>query len=262
MDKKKLPPVYIGTSGWHYPEWVNRFYPNNLPKKSWLEYYATQFNIVEINATFYRNFEEKIYLNWYNQTPAHFKYIIKASKIITHQRYLLNVTEQMQECESLAHLLKEKLAVILLQLPRNLPYDLKRLEEILRICKHPEKIAIEFRHPKWLNSEVQQLLSNYKVTFCDADSPGQSLNYWITGKNIYLRLHGHKKWYISDYSAVELKRIIQQINLKSLEIDNLYILFNNTQQFAALANARLLQEYFNTEFSALNTRKRDVITNI
>lgn len=94
--------IHIGTSGWTYSDWAGRFYPQDLPKNQWLNFYTQHFNAVEINATFYRSFQETTYQHWREEAPPHFHYVIKASRYITHRKYLLNVADAIQRCETAA----------------------------------------------------------------------------------------------------------------------------------------------------------------
>lgn len=87
MRKIKL---FIGTSGWTYSDWKGVFYPEDLPQKQWLPYYAKHFSVVEMNASFYRFFKKENYQKWYETVPRGFNFIVKAPRIITHQKYLLN----------------------------------------------------------------------------------------------------------------------------------------------------------------------------
>jgi len=124
---KKSPFKFlIGTSGWRY------FYPKNYPKTRWFDYYAEHFHTVEVNATFYRRFKDETYQKWYNISPEDFRYVLKAPQFITHRKYLKDVIESIREFERSAKLLKNKLGLILLQRPPNMPYDLDRLAKALK----------------------------------------------------------------------------------------------------------------------------------
>ena len=97
MEESKTDPtlnnqtkILVGTSGWTYSHWKGCFYPENLPNTRWFEYYASKFPTVEINATFYRTFQDHVYLKWRKQAPEGFGYVLKAPRIITHRKYLLN----------------------------------------------------------------------------------------------------------------------------------------------------------------------------
>jgi uncharacterized protein YecE (DUF72 family) len=141
------PVFFIGTSGWTYEHWKGDFYPETLPKKRWFDHYASQFSAVEVNATFYRAFSDTIYKNWRKRAPQGFGYVLKAPKLITHQKFLVGVEDDIKTfCESCA-LLGEKFESILLQVAPNMPYDLERLQTALLAFPDPHCLAVEFRRP-------------------------------------------------------------------------------------------------------------------
>ncbi|HLX04291.1 MAG TPA: DUF72 domain-containing protein, partial [Candidatus Binatus sp.] len=111
--------AYIGTSGWNYREWRGSFFPDDIPSKHWLSYYATRFGSVEINYTFYRLPSKEACAVWYEQTPAKFQFVVKASRYITHIKRLRDARESWQEFLKRVGELKEKLGPILLQFPAN-----------------------------------------------------------------------------------------------------------------------------------------------
>ena len=184
---------HIGTSGWIYPHWQGTFYPNDLPKNQWFQYYCSKFSTVEINATFYRAFKDSTYLNWYQKAPENFKYVIKAHRLITHRKYLHDVAHEIQQCWQSANVLQEKLGLILLQLPPKMPYDPDRLKQALLAFSEPQKIAVEFRNHKWLTPETKNLLTELQVAFCTSDAPGIDLIDWLTAKIGYIRLHSQNQ---------------------------------------------------------------------
>ncbi len=238
--------VWIGTSGWSYSHWAKTFYPPALKPQHWFEYYARHFNCVEINATFYRLFSDQTYQHWYDQAPDNFHYAVKASRFITHRKYLHEVSEAIHRCERSSLLLKNKLGVILVQLPANMPYDLSRLEEALKSFHHTHQVAVEFRHPRWLTPETKNLLTQLEVIFCDVDSPTMSLQHWLTSEIAYLRFHGRSKLYASSYSQSELLQVAEYIKKLSFKgVHQAYIFFNNDYQAHAVKNALTLKELVN-----------------
>jgi uncharacterized protein YecE (DUF72 family) len=99
--------AYLGCSGFYYNHWKGTFYPQNLPKTRWLQYYAERFNTLEINNTFYRLPSENLLLGWYKKTPANFRFFLKANRAITHTRKFHNTQDLTQRFYKLAYLLKE-----------------------------------------------------------------------------------------------------------------------------------------------------------
>jgi len=235
---KKKTKFYIGTSGWVYPHWKEKFYPEDLPQSKWFEYYSSKFTTVEVNATFYRAFAADTYQKWYEQAPVGFKYVIKAHRLITHRKYLQDVNADIKRCWDSAALLQEKLGLILLQLPPQMPYDLERLEHALSAFPDPSKVAVEFRHKKWLTAETKVLLRKLNVTFCTSDAPDIDLIDWVTSKIGYIRLHGHNLSYTGNYSTPELKNIAKLAeNMVKKGAKTIYVFFNNDAEAYAPKNA-------------------------
>lgn len=241
--RRVMDNLFIGTSGWTYDHWRGVFYPENLAKAKWFSYYASQFNAVEINATFYRTFKDQTYINWRDKAPEGFRYVLKAPKLITHRKYLENVAGDIQAFERSVQLLEDKLGLILLQLAPGTPYDIPRLRTAISAFRDPRKIAIEFRHKKWMTEDTLQLLQEYEVTYCNPDSPRCYLTEILTSSCGYLRLHGRKHWYSHNYSEQELHEIAEMVqNLSALGAENIYIFFNNDFEGFAPKNASLLAQ--------------------
>ena len=245
--------IHIGTSGWSYPHWKGVFYPDTMPKSRWFEYYITHFRTVEINATFYRFFKDQTFQKWHDKAPDEFKYVLKTPRLITHRRYLINVEEQIKLFWRSATLLKEKLGMVLLQLPPSMPYDLDRLRKAILTFSDPRYLALEFRHNQYLTEETKTLLVDTGITYCNADSPRSRLNDWLTSDTAYFRLHGHESWYGCEYSYEELthiKELIQKmINSGARQI---YVFFNNDISGFAPKNALALIKMFEEENEETN----------
>jgi len=241
MDNK-VSPFWIGTSGWTYEHWKGVFYPENLPRNHWFEYYWERFSTVEINATFYHGFKDQTYRNWYARTPPGFRFVLKAPRWITHRKFLQDVSQDIQKFYTSASLLQEKLGMILLQIAPNTPYDLERLRNALLAFDDPHKVAIEFRRAEWLNEATFDLLKSLGATFCSADAPGSHLSETLTSKTAYLRLHGRTHWYSHDYSEAELNEVADLARrLGEQGAQRVYIFFNNDFEAHAPYNALALR---------------------
>jgi uncharacterized protein YecE (DUF72 family) len=238
-----LPVFFIGTSGWTYDHWKGCFYPHSLPQKRWFDYYATHFTAVEVNATFYRTFKDETYQKWKEQAPQGFSYVLKAPKLITHRKYLVDVDEDIKVfCRSCA-LLEDKFGMILLQVAPNMPYDLERLQRALHAFPDAHRVAVEFRRPEWFTEDVLNLLREVGATICNVDSPQQKLTNRLTADRAYLRLHGRTHWYSHNYSPEELKEIaILARQLVDKGATRVYIFFNNDFEGYAPTNAMALRE--------------------
>ncbi len=233
----------IGTSGWTYDHWKGNFYPSELTRKNWFNYYTDHFDTVEINATFYRRFEDQTYLNWAFKAPEHFQYVLKVPRIITHRKFLRDCELDIREFWRSAKLLREKLGLLLLQLSPQIPFAPGLLKKALSSFNDPKKVAVEFRNESWLNQETYNLLKKIGVVFCNVDSPRFSFIEWTTSDIAYIRLHGRKRWYSYNYTDHELEEIAEaarQLNNKGAR--KVYVFFNNDFEGYAPRNALRLIE--------------------
>src|SRR5215207_11450234 len=130
--------IHVGCSGWVYRHWKGGFYPADLPQKRWFEFYSTEFDTVEINASFYRVPLARTFDSWRDKAPPGFRYAVKANRLITHMKKLVGVEEPLADFLSLARRLGPTLGPILYQLPPNLHKDLDRLDAFLRLL--PEEL--------------------------------------------------------------------------------------------------------------------------
>lgn len=246
--QKHLKTTYrIGTSGWRYQHWLGKFYPKTIKKKEWFAYYSQYFSTVEINATFYHFFKDDTYKQWYEQAPVNFQYVLKIPQIITHRKYLKNVTQYIRDFEKHAYLLKEKLGLLLMQLHPHMPYDLDRLKIALSAFKNPSKVVVEFRNAKWMKEETIALLKQFNAIFCCADSELFPLKKAIlTSKIAYIRLHGKENGYNYNYTKTDLNHLANYIHTFAKKgAKTIYVFFNNDGQAYAPQNALVLnRNYF------------------
>jgi uncharacterized protein YecE (DUF72 family) len=196
--------VWVGTSGYNYPEWKGSFYPETLAAAKMLPYYAERFPTVEINYTFYRAPTEKILTGWSAATPDRFKLTLKAPKRITHDARLRDCGDRVRQFLETAAVLGPKLGALLFQLPPNLKKDLALFDAFLdtfppRVCA-----AFEFRHPSWFDDEVFGRLRDRGLALCVADSEKLSAPVEITAPYAYFRLRdeGYTPEDIARWAAV------------------------------------------------------------
>jgi len=162
--------LQVGTSGFSYKEWKGTFYPEDLPAKEMLSYYASRLPAVEINNTFYRLPQKSMLETWKEQVPAHFRFSLKASQRITHFKRLKDVESETTYLLETASVLEDCLGVVLFQLPPNMKKDLPRLEIFLECLPATTRAAFEFRHQTWLEDDVLELLKSKNHALCISDT--------------------------------------------------------------------------------------------
>ncbi len=235
----------IGTSGWNYRHWKELFYPPNIHVSKWLDFYASHFDTVEVNATFYRLPKPATFDRWYQNTPEGFLWAVKASKYITHAKRLQDSEEPLQRLYNAAKRLKEKLGPILFQLPPTLSFDrdlfVSFCGNLDQSCKH----VLEVRHPSWIDEGVFGLLKDNNIAFCLSDTAGRyPYHEVVTADFLYVRLHGSKKLYASEYSEEELQAWALKVKKWGI---NTYLYFDNDYSGFAIRNASRLEEILTIE---------------
>lgn len=180
--------VLIGTSGYAYPEWRGRFYPDKLRANAMLPFYAERFATVEINASFYRMPNPSIVAGWAAATPTNFVFALKAPRRITHDRRLREVAEPLGLFRDAASALGHKLGPLLFQLPPNFRKDAGRLADLLLLLPPGLRCAFEFRHASWFADDVYELLRARDAALCIADTEAGTTPDVATAGWGYLRL--------------------------------------------------------------------------
>lgn len=239
--------LFIGTSGWVYPHWENNFYPTSLSSKNKLKYYSQQFKTVEVNYSFYRLPSQKTFEDWAGLGVKDFIFALKANRFITHIKILKGVKTAWQTFWHRAQILGQNLGPILIQLPPNFVFNQenqKRLENFLHLINQEKgKFAFEFRHNSWLEKIPYKLLEKYNASWVIADSPNFPKAEILSADFVYLRFHGGKKLFSSNYTSKELEEWAKKIK-KWLKTRDVYVYFNNDAQGFAPKNAKQLLKYF------------------
>jgi uncharacterized protein YecE (DUF72 family) len=192
--------VWIGTSGFQYPEWKGAFYPQDLPASKMLAYYAERFRTTEINYSFHRIPSAKTIHGWAAATPDQFKFSLKAPQKITHFAKLRDCGDTLNFFHKAIALLGEKLGIVLFQLPPNFKKDAALLESFLRDLPFGMRAAMEFRHTSWFDDDVFSQLKTCNVALCIAESDTLSAPQIATADFGYLRLRR------GDYQSSDVAR--------------------------------------------------------
>jgi uncharacterized protein YecE (DUF72 family) len=198
--------LYVGTSGYSYPEWKGKFYPKDLPTKQMLRSYGEHFRTVEINNTFYRLPTASVLQTWMSQVPADFKFALKAPQKITHIQRLKDAGDLVSSLFEVIGVLKTRLGPLLFQLPPNFKKDLPRLRQFLALLPPQHCAAFEFRHQSWFDDEVFGLLRGHGAALCIAEAEDDlKVPFVATADWGYVRLR------LPDYSDVALKTWINRV---------------------------------------------------
>lgn len=242
-----MSDIFIGTSGYTYKDWKEKFYPSSVPQSQWLPYYSHQFQTVEINATFYGTFTEEQIKHWYEQTPKDFVFSIKASRFLTHVRRLVVTEEDIARFFGQLFPLKEKLSCVLWQLPGNFRLtkeNFKRLEAFLVLLPRDVRHAIEFRDSSWFVEELWKLLQQYNVAFVISQTSEFPSAEIVTANFVYIRFHGPRKLYASKYADEALQNWARKVQNFAKKYD-VYCYFNNDFEAYAIQNAKQLAYFLN-----------------
>jgi len=226
--------LYIGTSGFIYSKWRGKFYPEDVPKFKYFDYYAEHFNSLELNSTFYKIPKETTVKSWkYKLKKYNMKMSIKANQNITHKNKLQK-PELALEFTGLLNPIKEYLGAILFQLPPSLKYDYELLDNFLSALPDEYKYAIEFRHKSWYNDKTYTILKQNKTALVwhDFDQP---FVLEKTARFTYTRFHGYTGKYKGRYPDEFLRTIINRTK-------NGFCYFNNTDDISAPFDALRLKE--------------------
>lgn len=230
----------IGCSGFYYKEWKGLFYPAKLPQRRWFEFYAQHYNTIEINNTFYKFPEQKLFENWYDKALPDFSFSVKVPQLITHQQKFRDTDKILDDFYTIARAgLKEKLGPVLFQLPPSMKYDEGLLNNIIRQMNVLVQNVIEFRHISWWRKDVLMALKKAGIVFCGVSYPGLISDALVDLPLAYYRFHGVPRLYYSKYDESFINQVATQI--ASGEVREAYVYFNNTAEGAALENARYLQ---------------------
>lgn len=232
--------IMIGTSGWQYRHWRNRFYPPGVPTGRWLEFYAERFATVELNASFYRLPERATFVDWRERTPADFTFAPKLSRYLTHLRRLRDPAESVARFLDRVDGLGDRLGPVLLQLPPNLTVDPGALDAVLAQFPPEVRVAVEPRHDSWWTASVRAVLERYGAALCWADRHGRPVTpTWRTADFGYLRLHEGLARPRPRYGPAALTSWVRRIDAAFPADEPVYTYFNNDPHGAALVNAAM-----------------------
>lgn len=233
--------LYLGCAGWSLPSTVASAFPE---KGTHLQRYADVFPAVEINSSFYRPHRPNTYARWRDSVPDLFRFSVKIPRQITHVQRLRNAGVALESFLHEVRHLEEKLGCLLLQLPPSLAFKQNDVADFLNLLRErfDGHMVCEPRHASWSSDEAVELLHKFSVAFVIADPaplpPREVPDTDIT----YLRLHGSPEMYKSSYSHDTLQEIKKQLANRACTTTNLWCVFDNTMDGAAIQNALTLRD--------------------
>ena len=213
--------IRIGTSGFSYKEWLGGFYPEKLPGPKMLAHYAQKLATVEINYTFRAMPKREMLEKWAAQTPAHFRFALKAPQRITHFQKLKGVDELVGHFAEVASSMGARLGPSLFQLPPNFKRDVPLLRDFLSMLGGRLRPAFEFRDQSWFDDSVLQALREGGGALCIAESENIVSPVAATAPFVYLRLRN------AEYDASEMKRWADKIAALAANSAEVYIFFKH-----------------------------------
>ena len=234
-------PVRIGCSGWIYKHWRGLFYPEGLPVKRWFEFYASEFDTVEINNSFYRLPKPETFEAWRKQAPDGFCYAVKANRFLTQMKKLKDCAEPIERQMRSFEALRPKLGPILYQLPPRFKCNLERLESFLALLPKDVANVFEFREPSWYCDEVFALLDRHGVSFCAHDMPGSQSPRLAMGPVAYVRFHGGTGKYHGRYPDARLLEWTDWVVAQVRDGRPVWAYFNNDPEAHAIQDAQTLR---------------------
>ncbi len=223
-NEPTAPGILVGTSGYNYAEWKGSFYPEKLPAKKMLPFYAERLSTVEINYTFYRMPTDSLLAGWSEVTPDHFRFTLKAPRRITHIARLRGCEELVSAFCGAAQTLGAKLGVLLFQLPPSFKKDLAVFDEFLDILPPGVRAAVEFRHVSWHDPDVFDRLRARRLALCVADSERMTTPIAGTAPYGYFRLRDQ------GYQPDDLARWAETIATASAACGEVFVYFKHEDE--------------------------------
>jgi uncharacterized protein YecE (DUF72 family) len=261
-----MSDLLIGTSGYDYPEWKGVFYPEDLKRKDFLIFYASQFNALELNNTFYNMPTAERLMSFYERSEGRLNFSVKANRLLTHEigaDWQSAAEDFKAALEPLSG--KGVLSAVLFQLPESFHYTKDNRIYLAKLIDEFEgfPVMIEFRHKEWIRASVFEGLEKRKagIVFCDMPQLKNLPDGTVTktpfiGRNAYIRLHGRNAnaWYVSgespngsarycyDYSYNELSQFVPIIRAAVREGKKVQVYFNNHPNGSGAKNGLKLKE--------------------
>lgn len=246
-----MAEILVGTSGWMYKDWGEKFYPEGMKNADKLAYISRHYDTLEINTSFYHFVRKSTFEKWRGESAENFVFSVKASRYYTHRKRL-KLDEEVERSmglffESLGGL-EGKLGAVLFQLPESFQANVERLEAFLdavvnisgKYGKMPDT-AFEFRHASWFCDETYAALEKRNAALVIANSSRYPYEIRTTADFSYMRFHGPESMFLGKYSEDELRDWREKIMEFSKSLRRVYVYFNNDLEANAVENADYLR---------------------
>lgn len=232
----------IGTSGWTYPHWKHVLY-EGVPSGRWLERYAEEFDVVELNGSFYRWPSEARFAAWAARLPAGFTMTVKAPRGLTHGKRLREPEVWIERIGRGLDALGDRRGPLLVQLPPDMERDDARLDYFLGAVPDDIQVVVEPRHPSWVDDAVFDLLARHGASYCVMSGAGLACELRATAELVYARLHGPDPHvlYAGSYSDADLHWWADRIREWEGAGHRVQVYFDNDGDGHAVRNARTLR---------------------
>jgi uncharacterized protein YecE (DUF72 family) len=252
LDLKSL--LHVGCSGWRYWKWRDSFYAN-VPQDQWFAQYLKRFDTVEINASFY-SWPTVANVQAWRRQPGRkrFVYTVKVCELITHVKRFKGTKTLIRDFGIIADILGERMGCFLFQLPPSYRYTKARLDAIVTQLDPKRRNVVEFRHASWWNEDVYEAFRKAGIIFCSCSGPRLPDELIRTADDVYIRLHGPKRWYRHDYSKSELTTWATRIEASGAK--RFWIYFNNDNEAHAPKNATALRRMLVDKDRSRNLRDK------
>jgi uncharacterized protein YecE (DUF72 family) len=202
---------YVGCSGWSYTSWQGPFYPTNIENSGWLKYYSHLFNYVEIDSSFYSIPNIIMVNNWANKTPGNFKFTAKFPKIITHDKRLKDIGEDLEQFFEAMSPLSQKMLALLIQLPPSIQVfeGLDSLRGLVPKLDAGFRYAVEVRHRSWFQDLAYNFFAKNNICLVWSQLGDMKTPPVVTADFLYLRLIGDRSIHEKDFGRVQIDRVLE-----------------------------------------------------
>ena len=202
---------FIGCSGWSYTAWKGPFYPPNLESSEWLRYYSQIFDYVEIDSSFYKIPNQFMVKNWDRKTPDNFRFAAKFPKIITHDKHLVDVKEEVELFLKVMEPLREKTLALLIQLPPSMEIipGLEGLRQLVPLLDNKFRYAVEVRHQSWFQDLAYNFFANNNLCMVWSQLAGIRTPPIVTTDFLYVRFIGDRSIDENNFGKIQKDRVLE-----------------------------------------------------